>query len=123
MKQNHTSANAKRLTRHRRIRARISGTMERPRLNVFRSVKGMFAQVIDDAAGKTLASASMKEITKGDAGKRAGKVAQSYLLGKKLAEKAQAAKVTAVVFDRGGYAYHGRVRAFAEGARDGGLQF
>jgi large subunit ribosomal protein L18 len=123
MKLKHTSANAKRLTRHRRIRARISGTTERPRLNVFRSVKGMFAQLIDDTTGKTIASVSMKEISKGDAGERAGKVAQSYLLGKKLAEKAVAAKVSAIVFDRGGYAYHGRVRAFAEGARDGGLQF
>ena len=123
MKQHHTSANAKRLTRHRRIRARVSGTTERPRLNVFRSVKGMFAQLIDDTSGKTLVSASLKEVVSGDAGERSGKVAQSYLLGKKMAEKAQAAKVTAVVFDRGGYAYHGRVRAFADGARDGGLEF
>lgn len=109
--------------RRARVRARVLGTLERPRLNVFRSLTGMFAQCIDDTAGKTLVSVSMKDAKAGDAGERAGKTATAYLLGKALAEKAKAAKITTVVFDRAGYKYHGRVKAVADGARDGGLQF
>lgn len=114
----------KRLRRHRRIRAVISGTATRPRLAVFRSNDALFLQLIDDVAGKTLVSAHSKtDATAGDAGERTGKVKESYLVGKALAEKAKAKQIETVVFDRGGYLYHGRVKAAAEGARDGGLQF
>lgn len=109
--------------RHARIRARVIGTSARPRLSLHRSLRGIFAQLIDDTAGITLVSVGAKEKVAGDAGKRVGKVAESYLLGKAIAEKAKAKGVTQAVFDRGGYRYHGRVAAFADGARDGGLQF
>ena len=108
--------------RHVRIRKQVSGTGERPRLAVFRSNKGIYAQVIDDAKGHTLAAASTQ-----DPGLQApegeGKVGASRAVGKLLAERAQAAGVTKVVFDRGGNRYHGRVQALAEGAREGGLEF
>lgn len=111
-------------SRHARIRARIIGDSERPRLNVYRSLTGMFAQIIDDVAGKTLVSVhSKKDAGAGDAGDRKGKVAESYRLGLALAEKAKAAKIAKVAFDRGGYRYHGRVQALADGARAGGLEF
>jgi len=104
--------------RHARIRAKISGTAERPRLSVFRSNRGMFLQLIDDENGKTLASASMKEIkTKGK------KTEVSMELGKILGEKALTKKISAVVFDKGSYRYHGRVKAVADGARTAGLEF
>lgn len=109
--------------RRGRIRAKVAGTKERPRLNVFRSLRGLNAQCIDDTAGRTLISIHSGEVTGKDAGERAGKVAEAYLLGKTLAEKAKSAGILNVVFDRAGYAYHGRVKAVAEGARDGGLQF
>lgn len=114
----------RRARRHARIRSRVQGTPERPRMCVFRSAMRMYVQIIDDEAGKTLVSGStaMGKAT-GDVGSRVGKVAKAYLLGKTVAEKAKAAKITTVVFDRGGYAYHGRVQAVAEGARDGGLVF
>jgi large subunit ribosomal protein L18 len=114
----------KRERRRARVRARVSGTAERPRLSVHRSIMGMFAQLIDDVAGKTILAAHTKtaKLT-GDAGERKGKMRGSYLLGKAIAEAAKAKGVSAVVFDRGAYQYHGRVAAFAEGARDGGLQF
>jgi large subunit ribosomal protein L18 len=114
----------KRERRHARVRARVSGTAERPRLSVHRSLAGMYAQLIDDVSGKTLLAAHTKttKLT-GDAGERKGKVRESYLLGKHLAESAKAKGIVAVVFDRGAYQYHGRVAAFAEGARDGGLAF
>jgi len=84
----------------------------------------LYLQLIDDATGKTLASVNSKtDKVTGDAGERSGKVASAYLLGKLLAEKAKTAKIETIVFDRGGYAYHGRVKAAAEGARDGGLKF
>ena len=112
----------KRLRRRARVRARVSGTATRPRLSVFRSARGMYVQLIDDDAGKTLASVHQKTAPRsGDVGERAGKVAAAYLLGKQIAEKAKTAKIARVVFDRGGYAYHGRVQAVADGARDGGL--
>ena len=105
--------------RQRRIRGKVSGTPERPRLAVFRSNRGVAAQIVDDKAGKTLAAASWQNIRdfKGD------KTAQATEVGKLLAAKAQEAGVTAVVFDRGGYLYHGRVKALADGAREGGLEF
>lgn len=105
--------------RHRRVRAKIEGTAKRPRLNVFRSNTGMFLQIIDDENNKTLASASSKEIK--DAKKT--KTESAKALGLLIAEKAKKAKVEEVVFDRGGYLYHGRVKAVAEGAREGGLKF
>jgi len=100
------------------IRKKISGTAERPRVSVFKSNKGIYAQLIDDAKGVTLASASTKEIGKG-----AINVEISKEVGKKLAENAKSAGIESVVFDRGGYPYHGRVKALAEGAREGGLKF
>jgi large subunit ribosomal protein L18 len=122
---NKSSKTKNRQKRHIRVRARIFGTTDKPRLNIFRSLSGMFLQVIDDEKGMTLISVnSKKDIKKsGDAGDRNGKIAESYLLGKTLAEKAKEKNIVSVVFDRGGYAYHGRVKAAAEGARDGGLQF
>jgi large subunit ribosomal protein L18 len=109
--------------RHYRIRMKISGTTERPRLNVFRSLSHIYAQVIDDTAGHTLASASTvdPELAPMVAGK--SKQDQATIVGKAVAERAQEAGVSRVVFDRGGYRYHGRVRKLAEAAREGGLEF
>ncbi len=109
--------------RHRRIRARISGTADRPRLNVFRSIDHIYAQLIDDEAGRTLVSASTidKELRGDLTGKT--KKEQAALVGEKVAERARAAGISTVVFDRGGYLYHGRVKALADGAREGGLEF
>lgn len=111
------------LRRHRRIRSRVNGTTERPRLNVFRSQTNIYAQVIDDLNGHTLASAST--IDKIVAAQVEGKtpVEAAKIVGQVLAERAKAAGIGAVVFDRGGYRYHGRVAALAEGAREGGLNF
>ena len=108
----------KRTIRHNRVRGVVSGTQARPRLSVFRSSGHIYAQLIDDEAGKTLAAASSKEVkTKGKKAELATEV------GKMIAAKGLEKKVSAVVFDRGGYAYHGRVKALAEGAREGGLEF
>ena len=109
----------RRLRRRRRVRAKISGTAERPRLSVYRSNRGVFAQLIDDRAGRTLAAvnwteADLRSLSGIDQAKRAGEI---------LAERATAAGVTTCVFDRGGYRYHGRVKALAEGAREAGLTF
>jgi large subunit ribosomal protein L18 len=103
----------------RRIRAKVAGTAERPRLSVFRSNKFIYAQVIDDQAGRTIAAASSRESDLSGG----ARVERSKAVGQRLAERAKAAGVETVVFDRGGYRYHGNVRALAEGARDGGLQF
>lgn len=104
---------------HLRIRKAIVGTAARPRLSVFRSNLSIYCQLIDDKAGQTLLSASSR-----DAGVAKGtKVEQAKQVGKMIAEKATAAKIEAVVFDRGGYLYHGRVKSLAEGAREGGLKF
>lgn len=115
----------KRIRRHARVRAKVFGSQEKPRLHVSRSLKAIFVQLIDDISGKTLVSAnSKKDVTKTDAaGERKGKVAVAYLLGLTLAKYAQEAGITKAVFDRGGYKYHGRVKAVADGARDGGLIF
>lgn len=112
--------NAARVRRHQRVRKNISGTADRPRLNVFRSAKHIYAQIIDDVKGVTLvAASSMDKDFEGYGGNIDGAAA----VGKKIAEKAQAAGIKSVVFDRGGYVYHGRVAALAEGAREGGLEF
>ena len=113
-------SNKKRLIRHKRVRAKISGTAERPRLNVFRSLSNIYAQIIDDTTGKTLVSASTVE--KGFEGNGGNKEAAKKV-GIMIAERAKEKGITEVVFDRGGYVYHGRVKELAEGAREGGLQF
>lgn len=119
------SKSNKKQRRHARVRAQVSGTSERPRLHVSRSLTGLYLQLIDDKAGKTLASVNSKKDLgkKIEAGDRKGKIAIAYVLGKTLAEKAAAANIVKAVFDRSGHKYHGRVKAAAEGARDGGLQF
>ena len=113
-----------RARRHACVRAKVNGTSERPRLAVHKSLTSMYAQIIDDSQKKTLVGLHSKNHGKdGDAGERKGKVATSFLLGLAIAKKAKEAGVSTVVFDRGGYPYHGRVKAFAEGAREGGLIF
>ena len=109
--------------RHRRIRKHVSGTPDRPRLNVFRSLDNIYVQLIDDEAGHTLTSASSidKELRVDLADK--SKREQANVVGKAIAERAQALGISEVVFDRGGYLYHGRVKALADGAREGGLKF
>lgn len=115
---------AKRKRRHRRVRKKIVGTVERPRLAVFRSTKHIYAQVIDDANGRTIASASSLKIgpVKGD-DKKGAKVAAAREVGKLVADAARKQGIEQVAFDRGGFLYHGRVAALAEGAREGGLKF
>ena len=110
---------AKRLRRRRRVRAKITGTAERPRISVFRSNRGVFAQLIDDTSGRTLAAVNWTE----DDLKTLPRMEQATRAGALLAERAKAAGVETAVFDRGGYRYHGRVKALAEGAREGGLTF
>jgi large subunit ribosomal protein L18 len=112
-----------RIRRHLRVRKRVQGTPERPRLSVFRSNLHIYAQVIDDTIGQTLAAASTKDKALAGALDDQTKVEQSKTVGKLVAERAQQAGVTKVVFDRGGYKYHGRVQALADGAREAGLNF
>lgn len=114
------NTNAQRLKRHKRVRAKISGTPERPRLNVFRSETNIYAQIIDDVAGKTLVSASSLEK---DFEGKGSNIEAAKKVGQMVAERAKAKGIENVVFDRGGYLYHGRVQALAEGAREGGLVF
>jgi large subunit ribosomal protein L18 len=108
---------AMRLKRRRRVRAKISGTAERPRVSVFRSNRGISAQLVDDVAGHTLAAVSWTEAPLRDK----APMEQAGAAGKLLAERAQKAGISSAVFDRGGYQFHGRVKAFAEGVREGGL--
>src|SRR3978361_2032690 len=113
------TSNQRRLRRRRRVRARVTGTAARPRLSVFRSNKGVFAQLIDDRKGHTVAAVNwiepdLRNITASDQAKKAGEL---------LAERAKAAGIETCFFDRGGYQYHGRVKALADGAREGGLAF
>lgn len=108
----------KRKRRQKRVRAKISGTAELPRLNVYRSNTGVFVQLIDDVSGRTLVSASNKEVKA-----KGTKTEQSFEVGKLIAQKAKKAKIEKVVFDKGGFKYHGRIKAVAEGAREEGLQF
>ncbi len=109
----------RRLKRRRRVRAKITGTAERPRISVFRSNRGIFAQLIDDTSGRTLAAVNWTE----DDLRALPRMEQATRAGALLAERAKAAGVESAVFDRGGYRYHGRVKALAEGAREGGLTF
>lgn len=111
--------NAQRLKRHVRVRGKISGSSDRPRLNVFRSSNNIFAQIIDDKAGVTLVAASSTE--KGFEG--GGNKDSARRVGKLIADRAKEKGISAVVFDRGGYLYHGRVKELAEGARESGLEF
>ncbi len=116
-----TNRNDVRVRIHKRIRQRLSGTAARPRLAVFRSVKHIYVQVIDDHKGLTLVSASSNE--KNASAKSGGNIAGAKEIGKLVAERAKAEGIKSVVFDRGGYLYHGRVKALAEAARAGGLEF
>jgi large subunit ribosomal protein L18 len=109
----------RRLKRRRRVRAKVRGTAERPRIAVFRSNRGIFAQLVDDESGRTLASVGWTESDL----RSLKPMEQANKAGQLLAERAKAAGVETVVFDRGGYQYHGRVKALAEGAREGGLNF
>jgi large subunit ribosomal protein L18 len=111
---------AARMRRHRRIRKRLSGTTARPRLNVFRSLKQIYAQVIDDTSGRTLVAASSLDAAVTGSG---SKSERAKAVGTAIAERARAAGISQVVFDRGGYLYHGRVKALAEAAREAGLEF
>jgi len=135
---NSTIKPEKRHRRHKRVRAKISGAAKRPRLCVFRSAKHIYAQLIDDEKGKTLIAASDLELkkprrkaasqpqgkkTKKEMAARSGKTAIAYEVGKLIAQKAIKKKIEKIVFDRGGYKYHGRVKALAEGARSAGLKF
>lgn len=119
----HKSRNEARLRRHKRIRRRVSGTAARPRLNVFRSLSDIYAQIINDEAGHTIVAASSidRELRKKMQGMT--KTEQARLVGLELAERAASKGIHQVVFDRGGYKYIGRVKALAEGAREGGLDF
>ena len=122
-RQRRISTRSARERRHARVRKTVSGTPERPRLNVYRSLDNIYAQVIDDTKGVTLASAStMDKELRGDLD-GFKKMDAAKRVGAAVAERAKAAGVSAVVFDRGGYRYHGRVKALAEGAREGGLDF
>lgn len=122
----------KRFMRHKRVRSRIIGTSERPRISIFRSNKNIFAQLIDDENSKTIASASGSEVKNGSDKKSSGKkknksgsvsVKAAFAVGELLAERAFAKKIHSAVFDRGGYKYHGVVKSVADGARKGGLKF
>lgn len=116
----------KRIIRHKRIRAKISGTAERPRLSLYRSSRSLYVQLIDDVVGKTIAAIRYASVVPKDKAKLAKKEtlqAAAFRVGEEIAAKAKEKKISRVVFDRGGYVYHGRVKALAEGARKGGLEF
>jgi large subunit ribosomal protein L18 len=114
-----TTKNAQRLRRRRRVRAKVRGTAERPRISVFRSNRGVAAQLIDDDTGRTIAAVSWTEAEL----RKLDRTEQAKKAGEVLANRAKDAGITSVVFDRGGYRYHGRVAALADGAREGGLEF
>lgn len=118
-----TTKNALRQVRHARIRTHLSGTATKPRISVFRSLKGMTVQLIDDEAKKTICFASTKSLKSGKVEGKTAKVAAAFAAGQKIAELAKAKGIKEAIFDRAGYEYHGRVAAVAEGARAGGLQF
>ena len=117
------SRSVARTRRHTRVRKNLTGSGQRPRLNVFRSLSGIYAQVIDDQAGRTLASASTVDRDLREKVKGLKKSEQAKLIGKTVAERAKSKGIESVVFDRGGYRYSGRIKALADGAREGGLQF
>jgi large subunit ribosomal protein L18 len=112
-----------RVVRHHRVRKKVFGTPRQPRLCVFRSLRAIYAQIIDDTTGRTLVAASSLESPSGKTGQLRPKSAASTVVGKTVAERAVAHGITQVVFDRGGYKYHGRVKALADAAREGGLKF
>lgn len=113
----------RRVIRHNRLRSKISGTAERPRLAVYRSITHIYAQIIDDVKGNTIVSASSLEDEIKDQGKESGKIQISKVVGEVIGKKAVEKGISEIVFDRGGYKYHGRVKAVAEGARESGLKF
>jgi large subunit ribosomal protein L18 len=115
--------NKARMKRHLRVRKKIAGTTERPRLNIFRSAKHMYAQIIDDTTGTTLAAASTQDKELREQFKSGGNVEAAKKVGELIAERAKAKGLDKVVFDRGGYLYHGRVQALADAAREAGLEF
>lgn len=119
---NKPNSNKARLRRHLRVRKKVNGTLERPRLNVYRSLKNIYAQLIDDAQGVTLVSASTLDAELKDKG-YGGNKESAREVGKLIAKKAVEKGINKVVFDRGGYIYHGRIEELAEGAREGGLEF
>ena len=124
MRLKYRKALSPRKRRHVRVRAKVNGTPVRPRLNVFRSSAHIYAQVVDDTKGHTLVSASdLEQEVKDAAGSGATKTARAAAVGKVIAERAKAAGITSVVFDRGGFLYHGRVKAVADSAREAGLEF
>lgn len=124
MARKYTDRASMRISRHQRVRKKVAGTSDRPRLCVYRSLKHIYAQVVDDAAGVTLfASSTLTPDVRAHIESDMGKIAQSRLVGKVLGEQARARGILSVTFDRGGYRYHGRVKALADGAREGGLQF
>ena len=124
MRVKYRKALSPRKRRHVRVRAKVIGTPQRPRLNVYRSSAHIYAQVIDDAQGHTLlAACDLEQEIVDRAGEGANKTARAKVVGEVIAERAKAAGITLGVFDRGGFLYHGRVRAVADGAREGGLQF
>ncbi|WP_352419135.1 50S ribosomal protein L18 [Proteiniborus sp.] len=120
---NKVNSNVKRQKRHLRIRKTVNGTPERPRLNVYRSLNHIYAQIIDDKAGRTLVSASTLDKDLKEKLETTGNKGAAKEVGKLVAERALAQGVSEVIFDRGGYIYHGRVKELAEGAREGGLKF
>lgn len=116
--------NVARKAKHVSVRKKISGTAERPRINVFRSAKNIYAQLVDDRAARTITGiSSLNKELAAEIKKAKSKTEIAYIVGKALAQKAKEKKIESVVFDRGGYLYHGRVKALAEGAREGGLKF
>ncbi|WP_419804192.1 50S ribosomal protein L18 [Terriglobus sp.] len=117
-----TQRNVVRKRVHKRVRSKVAGTTERPRLNVFRSLNHIYAQVIDDSQSATLAAASTMS-KKGEEKKVGGNIEAAKLVGKLIAERAQEKGISKVVFDRGGYLYHGRIKALADAAREAGLEF
>lgn len=122
LKRKPRSTEERRYRRHLRVRRKVAGTAERPRLVVRRTLRYMYAQLVDDANGVTVTAASDRERDLERDAKRSAKVGAAFAVGKRLAERAREKGITRVVFDRAGYVYHGRVQAVAEGARDGGLE-
>ena len=120
---NKTDKNKERVIRHKRVRRKVSGTTERPRLNVYRSLNEIYAQIIDDTKGATLVAASTKDKDLAKSLEKLSKSEQAKVVGKTVAEKAIAKGITEIVFDRGGYLFTGRVKALADGAREAGLRF
>jgi large subunit ribosomal protein L18 len=117
------SRNALRVRRHARVRSRVNGRPDRPRLSIFRSLNHVYAQLIDDATGKTIAAASTREKAVAEGLESKSSAAAAGKVGKIIAERAKAAGISSVVFDRGGYKYHGRIKALADAARGAGLEF